>query len=75
MKVKSLTANWHQRIDSSIAAGEDFDVYEVGNSGVVSIQENEPHNGMQLWNYFITKEDGTRLRVFNPNFVEYFKEE
>ena len=45
---------------------------EPGEKGVTFIEENEPHNGMQLWNYVVHLEDGTKYRIFNPNFVEYF---
>lgn len=73
--VKSVKYNWRQ-IGSTIdrdGAGDDWERFTVGEKGVVSIKENEPHNGMQLWNYLVTLEDGTSYRIFNPNFVEYFK--
>lgn len=74
MKVKSVQFNWHQAgstIDRD-GAGEDWNRSTVGEKGVVLIEENEPHNGMQLWNYVVHCEDGTKTRIFNPNFVEYF---
>lgn len=77
MKVKTLLANWRQvgsTIDSC-GADEDFDKYEVGENGVIEIQEFEPKNGMQLHNFLIIYEDGKRTRVFNPNHVNYFKSE
>lgn len=75
MKVKQITFNWFQRGSTSDrdGAGEDYDFYEVGRKGVVEIIENEPHNGFQKWNYVIKCEDGSTYRVFNPNWIEYFK--
>lgn len=73
-KVKSVTFNWHQcgsTIDRD-GCGEDFNKTVVGELGVISIDENEPMNGNQLWNYVVHLEDGSKTRIFNPNFVEYF---
>lgn len=72
-KVKALKYNWRQA-GSALnrdGVGEDYDVCKVGEKGVVSIEENEPHNGMQLWNYVVYLEDGGSFRIFNPNFVVY----
>lgn len=76
-KVKRLLFNWHQAgsIQDNSGCGENWLQYVVGVSGVISIEENIPNNGMELWNYVITTEDGTTYRVFNPNFVEYFATE
>ena len=74
MKVKSVMYNWRQ-VGSTVdrdGAGDDWEIFTVGKNGVKSIEENEPHNGMQLWNYVVHLEDGTKYRIFNPNFVEYF---
>lgn len=74
MKVKKLLFNWHQ-VGSSTdndGAGEDYSVYEVGKNNITDIVENEPHNGMQKWNYMIKTKGGIICRVFNPNYVEYF---
>ena len=74
MKVKSVTFNWHQ-VGSATdrdGAGESWDRSTVGEKGVTLIEENEPTNGMQQWNYVVHFEDGKRTRIFNPNFVEYF---
>ena len=75
MKVKSILFNWHQvgSVTDRDGSGEDYDKFEVGSKEVKSIEENEPNNRMQLWNYVITLNDGTTYRIFNPNFVEYFK--
>jgi hypothetical protein len=73
-KVKSVKYNWRQ-VGSTVecdGAGDDWERFTVGENGVTSIQENEPHNGMQLWNYVVELENGTTYRIFNPNFVEYF---
>jgi len=74
MKVQSVTFNWHQAgstIDRD-GAGDNWERVTVGDKGVILIEENEPHNGMQLWNYLVHNEDGTHKRIFNPNIVEYF---
>lgn len=76
MKVKSVTFNWRQ-VGSTIdrdRVGEDYNKSTVGLHGVLLIEENEPQNGNQVWNYVVTCEDGTKTRIFNPNFVEYFKD-
>lgn len=77
MRVKKIKFNWHQvgSLNESDGAGEDYSIYEVGRGGVLDIIENEPLNGLQQWNYVIKMEDGTQERVFNPNWVEYFKVE
>lgn len=74
MKVKSVTYNWHQAgsVQDRDGSGENWERFVVGEKGVILIEENEPHNGMQLWNYVVHLEDGTKYRIFNPNFVEYF---
>lgn len=77
-KVKSVTFNWHQagsatsRDGDGYRAGEDYSTAEVGKNGVISIEENEPRNGNQVWNYVVVGEHGVMARIFNPNFVEYF---
>lgn len=74
MKVKSVKYNWHQvgSVQDRDGSGEDWTRCEVGEKGVTLIEENEPNNGMQLWNYVVHLEEGTKYRIFNPNFVEYF---
>ncbi len=73
-KVKSVTYNWHQAgsVQDRDGACENWERCKVGEKGVKYIEENEPHNGMQLWNYVVRLEDGSSFRIFNPNFVEYF---
>lgn len=75
-KVKLLDFNWRQigSVQDRDGAGEDYTRVLVGEKGVVSIEENEPHNGMQLWNYVVNYEDGKQMRIFNPNYVEYSNE-
>ena len=74
MTVKSLTFDWFQcgSIQDTDGAGENWSKYTVGTDGILSIEENEPHNGLEKWNYLVTHEDGRVFRVFNPNFIEYF---
>lgn len=74
-KVIKLLANWHQ-CHNGVEAGENYDTYELGKprvdgSVIVSIEENEPRNGMQLHNFVITFDTGRVIKVFNPNYVEY----
>jgi len=73
-QVKSVMYNWRQAgsVVDRDGAGEDFDRVTVGEKGVKSIEENEPHNGNQLWNYVVELENRGSYRIFNPNFVEYF---
>ena len=70
MKVKSVAFNW--RVSPNERIGCDFEISTVGYMDVVSIQENEPCNGLQQWNYVVEMKDGSKQRIFNPNFVEYF---
>ena len=74
MKVKELQYNWYQHgsIQDNLGAGEDYYRYVVGEHGVVSIEENEPTNGLQKWNYIVRMESGEAHRVFNPNLVIYY---
>jgi len=77
MKVKSLQFNWHQ-VGSTIdrdGSGENYHRHEVGKNHVHEIVEYPPTMSGEVWNYKVFLEDGTIYRVFNPNFVEYFKEE
>lgn len=72
MKVKLIHYNWYQSSNGS-ESGEDYNAFEVGRNDVSEIIEHEPRNGMQLWNYIVRLNNGTIYRVFNPNFVEYFR--
>lgn len=72
MKVKKIHFNWFQTSNGQ-DSGEDYSFYEVGVLGVSEIIENEPHNGLQVWNYIIKFNNHTVVRIFNPNYVEYFK--
>jgi len=75
MRVKQINYNWHQTgsVTDPDGVGENYDWFEVGKKGVIEIIEYKPENGLQTWNFVIKFEDGTVYRVFNPNFVEYFK--
>lgn len=69
-KVIKLYYNWRQ-VNDGYQQGDDYNIFEVGKNGVIEIIENEPHNGMQLWNYEIHFENGESQRIFNPNHVFY----
>ncbi len=75
MKVKSIKYNYHQvgSTETRDGAGEDWERFTVGEKGVKEIEENAIGGGLEVWNYVVFLEDGTVYRIFNPNFVEYFK--
>lgn len=75
-KVKLLDFNWRQvgSVQDRDGAGEDYMRVTVGINGVAHIEENEPHNGNQLWNFVVSYECGKQSRIFNPNYVEYSNE-
>lgn len=71
--IKSVHYNWRQ-VGSTLdrdGAGEDYDRVTVGLKGVVLIEEFKEDN----YNYVVHLDDDTYFRIFNPNFVEYFKPE
>lgn len=68
-KVKKIHTNWFY----STEVGEEYITIEVGVKGVTKIVENEPHNGLQKWNYEIYHDDNIVTRTFNVDYVEYFK--
>lgn len=68
MIVKRINYNWFNSENN----GEEYLTYEVGKNGVSEIEEYQPSNGLQKWNYVVDFEDGKSARVFNINFVEYF---
>lgn len=72
-KVKVLHSNWRQvgSVSDRDGAGEDYDRWNVGNNGLISIEENEPTSQNEFWNYILKFEDGSSKRIFNPNYVEY----
>lgn len=65
--------NWRQESDSN-DAGENYDTYEVGINGVISITEHSAQGEGDKWNYLIEIDGGGMFRIFNPNFVVYGKE-
>lgn len=74
LNVKLLHFNWHQAgsTESREGAGENYGRFTVGVNNVKLIEENEPFNGNQVWNYVVYFEDGKKVRIFNPNYVEYY---
>lgn len=70
--IEILHCNWRQ-VGSTIdrdGAGEDYDRYQVGKSGVILIEEFAV---VSPYNYLIHFEDGKHIRAFNPNYIEYSK--
>lgn len=76
-KVKSVTYNWHQNGSTTDrdGAGEDWYRVTVGKLGCKEISEDCSDHDTVSHSYFVTNEDGSALRIFNPNLVEYFPEE
>jgi len=70
MKVKKLKYNWRQVGSTSDrdGAGEDYDVFEIDQKGVVAIDEETN------FSYTVHFEDWSAIKIFNPNYVEYFPE-
>ena len=69
-KVIKLKYNWRQT-NWDGEAGEDYDVFEIGQKGVISIEENEIQCYHYAFWFLIKFEDGTEQKVFNPNQVFY----
>lgn len=66
--IKKLEYNWyppHQTMDFP----DGCSTAEVGVDGVTRIEEHECMAPYDRWFYDIYKEDGSRIRVFNPNKV------
>ena len=71
MKIKQIDFNWRQvgSVQDRDGAGEDFNRYTLGVGGVVEIEENFME---ALPNYTVHFQSGNYIKIFNPNFVEYF---
>ena len=73
MKAIKLTYNWF----FSTECGEEDCKAEVGKEHysekklVTEIKENITDGGQLVWNYVIKFEDGSSIRIFNPNQVWY----
>lgn len=50
--------------------GEGFRCAEIGEKGVVKIVEHQAMGEGDKWYYDIIHEDGSILRIFNPNKAE-----
>ncbi len=75
-KVKSVKYNW-RAVGSTVdreGAGEDWERVIVGEGGCTEIIEDNSDD-YPTPNYLALHEDGSALRIFNPNLVEYFPEE
>lgn len=73
MKVKKLIYNWHYvgSVNSNDGCGEDYSWHEVGQNGIISIEEISATERYPF-HYLVCHEDGTRFLVFNPNYVICF---
>jgi len=80
MKVKKLLYNWFVS-SSDDGPGEDYMQAKVGsllfgyNLAVISIKEHRAAREGDKWFYDILLENGTTIRNFNPNTVEYYQKE
>ena len=64
MKVKSILFNWHQAgstLDRD-GAGENYSKFEIGIKDVKEINEYPPGNGMELYHFDVTLNDGTAYK-------------
>lgn len=69
MKITKLTANWYAFTQDG--GGEDYDIYEVGKKGVVSITTYSPYG---VERYDVIYDTGEMLQVSNPNKVYFEKD-
>ena len=74
MKIIQLIANWYPWNDDH-EAGEEYDRYDVGKNGVLSITEhrpNGPHDPVNdKWFYVVVFEGKGTKRIFNPTSVSF----
>ena len=77
MKVKEIIYDWVQygSVQDKYGVGVDWSVKTVGVAGVVEIAEHLPMGDGDKCSYLVKYEDGSAFRTFNPNSVEYFKQE
>ena len=66
--ITELHANWY----ATPEGGDEYDIYEVGKNGVVSIVDAIGTKGNEY--FVVEKENGESLRVYNPNWVKSVKE-
>lgn len=74
--IKSVTYNWYQvgSVQDRDGCGEDWSRATVGEKGVILIEEFLAPEWGNLTSYRVHRDDGSSFRIFNPNFVEYSKE-
>ena len=77
MKVKEVIYNWFQcgSVNDRDGAGENWSRITVGIGGVVKIIEHRAQGEGDKWYYDVMYEDGHYFRIFNPNSVEFFKDD
>lgn len=69
MTITKLTTNWYAF--SQDGGGEDYDIYEVGKKGVVSITSYCPYG---VEHYDVLYDTGNMTQVSNPNKVYFEKD-
>ena len=68
-KIVTLKYNWFQT-----GEGEDYHLYTLGEDGIKLIEEHKIMVEGDKWFYIVHFEDGSSIKVFNPNQV-YFEED
>ena len=72
--ITKLVYNWHQNGDTESGMGEDYNTAEVGKKHITNdiVKETIEHRaygeGDKLF-YDVIFDNGTELRVFNPNYT------
>lgn len=68
--ISQIRFNWHQ-VNWDGSAGEDYQMYVVGQKSVTEIIEHPAMGHGDKWFYDVYFEDGHMERIFNPNLVVY----
>jgi len=73
-RVRLILFNWKQvgSVQDRDGAREDYDRYEVGVRDVIEIEEFLAPKYGNLTSYAVHFGGGKSVRIFNPNYVEYF---
>jgi len=71
--VHKIIYNWRQYGNIENGIDENYDYFEVGQNGVINIEEFIPNNGLLQHCCVIDFKDGKCMKVFNINSIEYDK--